>query len=270
MKQESGSCNACGCSARVPLSPYFKKGEVDFVRCTECDLVFRQPMPTPEELELIYREHYSAANVNTGNTNQESGEYALDAYARALYGRLIAPQDRILDFGCGTGAFVEKLRRAGVTHANGLESSANARAFCQANRGIGLLSSLAEVPPHSVDLITMIEVIEHLTAPLADLSAISAKVRPGGQVFITTPNRLGTRARMEGGLWKEARKKFHLFLFSADSMRLLLQRAGFVDVQQIRFSPVQSSGPARWLLTRMQQAVGLGGTLCFTAKVPER
>lgn len=269
MKYESPLCNACGCPANAPLRPYFKRGEVDFFRCGQCDLVFRCPMPTPRELDVIYQEHYSAANVNAGRTNQESGEHALDAYVRTLYGRVIRPQDRVLDFGCGTGALVEKLRRAGVAHVDGLETSANARTLCQVNRGIGLLSSLTEVPSRSVDLITMIEVIEHLTNPLPDLCAIREKIKPGGLIFVTTPNRLGTRARVERGLWREARKKFHLFLFSAGSMESLLQRAGFVDVRQIRFSPVQRSGPARWLATRMQQAVGLGGTLCFTAKAPK-
>lgn len=270
MKHEAGSPHPCGCPSSTVLTQYFDKGETDFFRCNACTLVFRQPMPTPDELDRIYRDHYAEANVSLGTTNQESGDHALDAYARYLHGRLIEPGHRVVDFGCGTGALVEKLRQAGIEHAQGLENAADARAFCATHRAIGLLASLDEIGAQSVDVITMIEVIEHLTTPLADMVALRAKLKPGGQVFITTPNRQGTRARAEAGFWREACKKFHLVLFDARAMETLLQRAGFVHIQRIRFSPVQRSGLPRWLATRAQQALGLGGTLCFTAKAPAR
>ncbi len=127
------------------------------------------------------------------------------------------------------------------------------------------MGDLAGIPRDSYDLITMIEVIEHLTDLSATLEILRAALKPGGTLFVTTPNRRGWRAILEQGNWREARKKFHLFLFDRNSLRHHLRSAGFHQITQIRLSPVPKPGLPVWLFGRAMQLLGLGGTLCFRA-----
>jgi len=98
------------------------------------------------------------------------------------------------------------------------------------------------------------------------LRELAGCLESGGKVFITTPNRNGWRARVEGGRWREARKKFHLYLFDETSIRYLLLKGGFSNIRRIRFSPITRPGLAHWLWGRVMQMIGLGGTLCITAE----
>lgn len=257
----------CGCEAGVELKPYFAHGETDFHRCTGCGIVMRRPMPTLEELDEVYTRLYQRAQIESGTTDQESGAYALQQYARHLGERYGATVRRVLDYGSGSGELPLLLRRHGL-RCDGVESSESARDWCRENRGIELLPSLAGVSSAEYDLVCMIEVIEHLVRPLDDLAQVMRVLHPGGSLFLTTPNRRGLRARIERGHWREAAKRFHVLLFDEESLGSLLVAGGFTRVRRVRFPPVMRCGVAAWTSTRMQQLVGLGGGLCMLAEKP--
>jgi SAM-dependent methyltransferase len=245
--------------------PLFNSGEIDFVVCPECRLAFRERFPTALELDAIYAEAYARENIAQNETNQESGDHAMQAYASFLDGKVLRPGVRALDFGAASGALVAQLRERSVA-ADGFEFSPAARDYCRAQRGFQLMGDLAAIPNAAYDVITMIEVIEHLTDLRATLEILHRALKPGGTLFVTTPNRHGWRAILERGHWREARKKFHLFLFDRRSLRHHLLGADFQQVEQIRFSPVPKPGLPIWLFGRTMQLLGLGGTLCFTAR----
>jgi SAM-dependent methyltransferase len=232
--------------------------------CAECGLVFRAHFPSPQELETLYADAYALNSIAAGATNQESGDYATAVYSSYLRRRLLRPGMRVLDFGAASGALVADLRGAGA-QVDGFEFAEAARRYAHDHRGVRLLGSVAEIPEASYDLVTLIEVIEHLTDLWGTLARIHKALKPGGLLFVTTPNRRSWRARVEGGYWREARKKFHLFLFERRSLRYHLRRSGFDVVTLIRFGPVLKPGVFPWLLARATQAVGLGGSLCCIA-----
>jgi SAM-dependent methyltransferase len=254
-------CPEC---ASTEVVPYFSEGEIDFLRCNQCLLVWRNPIPDISELAAIYKEAYAAENVVSGNTDQESGGYATEQYAVYLANNMLQKSDSVLDYGAATGGLVEKLRFLGFA-ADGYEFSDDARDYCQLNRNLELIESPADIPKARYRVITLIEVIEHLREPGQTLHELAECLEVGGQLFITTPSRNGWRARIEGGSWREARKKFHLYLFDGTSIRYLLLDNGFNNIRRIRFSPITRPGLAHWLWGRIMQMVGLGGTLCITA-----
>lgn len=254
------------CTHRT-LKPYFASGEVDFNSCCECGLVMRVPMPTAAELDAIYDSLYGEDSIAHGKTSQESGDYALEQYAGYLTRHVLTPGCRVLDHGCGSGHLVELLRRRGFV-VEGAEASEGARKFCREHRGIELHESVDGFAERSFDFITMIEVIEHLTDPHGVLVALLRLLRPGGRLFVTTPNRRGLRARLDGGNWREARKKFHVVLFDERSLRATLRLAGFASLTRVRFPPVQRPDHVRRMVMRAQQLLNLGGTLCFQAARP--
>lgn len=244
--------------------PFFDQGESDFRICPQCGLVFRERFPTATELDEIYRQAYAEEKIEGQNT-QESPDYAIAAYGRFLAKQLLRPGMRVLDFGAATGALVEQLRRCGIV-ADGVEISPEARAYCGTQRGFVLKEGLEGIPAGNYHAVTMIEVIEHLTDLSGTLRALREILKPGGVLFITTPNRRSVRARLEGGHWREARKKFHLFLFDQASLSFHLRTAGFGNLQRIVFSPVQKPGFKPWLLARLMSCIGMSGTLCVVAR----
>lgn len=257
---------ACECGAPMSaLRAAFSEGEVDFRQCTHCGLFFREVFPTPSELHEIYKQAYEEEKIASGGTNQESGAFATTSYADFIQGLARQPsQAKVLDFGAGSGELVAALRARSL-EADGLEFADEARRFCLEHRGISLLSDLKGLPSARYDVITMIEVIEHLTELQPTLRELYRIMKPGGTLLVTTPNRLGLRARIEKGHWREATKKFHLFLFDRRSLRQHLEKAGFKCARQVRFSPLQRPGFKFWLAARLPQMLGVGGTLCMTA-----
>jgi SAM-dependent methyltransferase len=255
-------CPEC---ASVDNVPYFVNGEIDFLRCARCSLVWRNPIPDIPELVAIYKDAYAEENVFSGSTNQESGVYATEQYARYLVKHVLLNGDSILDYGAATGELVAKLRQLGFA-TDGYEFSDDARDYCRRNRNIELFDSPADIPKKRYRVITMIEVIEHLREPGSTLRELAACLEAGGQVFITTPNRNGWRARVEGGTWREACKKFHLYLFDETSIINLLRESGFSNIRRLRFTPITRPGLVYWLWGRLMQIIGLGGTLSILAE----
>ena len=95
---------------------------------------------------------------------------------------------KILDIGCGTGANLEMLSRFG--DAEGVDVSAEALAFCR-ERGLGRVrQGEAEHLPWedgSFDLVTGLDVVEHLDDDAAGLREMRRVLRPGGYAFLFVP-----------------------------------------------------------------------------------
>ena len=250
------------------LKQYYSKGEIDFVFCSSCSLVFRKQFPSNSELALLYKHAYSDQNVTISNTNQESGLFATEVYSRYIHKNFFKPGcgQRFLDYGAGTGQLLESLKKYNII-IDGLEFSDQAIKYCLKKRGIFLKNNLKNVPNDYYDFVSMIEVIEHVTDLEATLKELNRITKPGGTIFVTTPNRAGLRSLIEKGFWKEARKKFHLFLFNYKSLYFHFEKSGFHQIQRIKYNPIQKKGLFAKLLSGILQTLGLGGTLCITARL---
>ena len=114
----------------------------------------------------------------------------------------------------------------------------------------------------------MIEVIEHLKNPYNILERLYPILKPGGTIYISTPNRNGINARLNRNEWREAKKPFHLVLFNNQSLTKMLADTGFTAIRQIRFSPLTSPLLKNIVLHRILQAIGLFGGLRVIARKP--
>jgi len=98
------------------------------------------------------------------------------------------PRPRILDVGCGTGANLQMLAEFGV--AEGVDVSAEALDFCRA-RGLGTVrQGAAEDLPYAdaqFDLVTALDVVEHLDDDVAGLREMFRVLQPGGRALLFVP-----------------------------------------------------------------------------------
>jgi len=95
---------------------------------------------------------------------------------------------RILDVGCGTGANLELLGEYG--EAEGVDVSTDALSFCR-QRGLNSVrlgeAEKLPYPDESFDLVTALDVVEHLDDDLAGLREMRRVLKPGGRAMMFVP-----------------------------------------------------------------------------------
>lgn len=140
--------------------------------------------------------------------------------ARALTGR--ASGLRWLDYGCGAGGLVRAARAAGHDAAGWETGWIRARA---AEKGVPMLEeSELEAARGSFDLVTAVEVVEHLPDPVSELARMAALLRPGGVLFCTTQNARPRRSDLLA--WSYLVPEVHVSFFEPDTLALAFEKAG--------------------------------------------
>lgn len=171
---------------------------------------------------------------------------AVDGEYRHLPHRPSGRKGRLLDVGCGDGSFLALAQRCGWD-VLGLEPDPKAAQLAQ-QRGLTVITSGLESLASQADcfdVITLSHVIEHLHEPLQMLRACHRLLKPGGQLWIATPNVESLGHRLFGKHWRGLEAPRHLVLFSAHSLVLALKQAGFSASQALAMP-----SPRRWLFER--------------------
>jgi SAM-dependent methyltransferase len=111
----------------------------------------------------------------------------LKSFVAAIRGR-VKHDLKILDVGCGTGANLKMLRQYGT--AEGIDISQQALDFCRERGLFEVQYGSAEDLPHAdgaFDLVTALDVLEHLDDDAAGLKEIERVLRPNGHALLFVP-----------------------------------------------------------------------------------
>lgn len=210
-------------------------------RCRSCGMVFAGKVPGEGELVAHY-DGYPPQPPLSELTRLRYRELLAGFEHRRQMGRLI-------DVGCGAGHFLQAARDAGW-EAVGTELPDQ---YLSAEHGIRVVASLDELEPAGADVVTMLEVVEHLPDPGTMLEAVRRVLRPGGELYMTTPNFASLSRRLLGARWRVIDYPEHLMYFSAAPMRRLLRSRGFF------LERVWTSGLSLSELRRRGRSCGGGG-----------
>ncbi len=157
---------------------------------------------------------------------------------------------RALDVGCGAGLLAEPLARLGA-NVTAVDASPELIAAASLHaRGQGLEIDYKASPVEEVDgqfdLVTSMEVIEHVADPAVFIAALAARLAPGGLLILSTPNKTAwSRLLMVGaaeavGAIPKGTHDFDKFI-APDRMKTLLADSGLkcIDVEGIGWSPTR-------------------------------
>jgi 2-polyprenyl-3-methyl-5-hydroxy-6-metoxy-1,4-benzoquinol methylase len=226
--QPNAPCPICG---EQEQDPVIVVSGFRYVRCRSCQSVFLDPIPAPEVLVAQYQNaQYYAGGETTGYRNYTEMHKALAPHFRRRLHTLasaLPAQGRLLDFGCADGFFLELARAAGW-HITGVEVAQSMAEVTGQRLGIEVAQGLDVLAAKSFDAITLWDVIEHLAAPIAQLTRLRDCLRPGGVVMLSTPNAGHWQAQSEPAQWRGGyQPPAHVVLFNAASLALVLRTAGF-------------------------------------------
>ena len=137
---------------------------------------------------------------------------------------------KLLDLGCGTGKMLKLLRQFGNT--TGVDSSPKAIAYCK-EKGAGkvILGEATKLPfrKESFDVVTAMELVEHIEDDAGALREWFRVLKPGGVLFLTAPAYMW--------MWGSADKfAHHKRRYTAGQLVELLERNGFKVIRSSYFN----------------------------------
>lgn len=236
-------------------------------RCRRCRSAWLDPRPTEATIGLAYASYYThdsdelpaprnafqrlRAALGNGYRNARYGTrlnpasplgpllasllpplgWPADKAYRYLPARAPEEPRRVLDIGCGNGAWLQMARAAGWQGA-GVEPDPIARNKARENE-FEVRNKVDDWldEPESFDFVTMSHVIEHVHDPIALLRTAHLLLRPGGRIYVDTPNVDAVGHEIYGRHWRGLEPPRHLILFNRRNLKDALELAGFRDVR---------------------------------------
>jgi SAM-dependent methyltransferase len=183
-----------------------------FLQCSELSGVLR------------YYENLVDSAYDAGHT-----ERSIQARKILELVRKLQPGGRLLDIGAGSGFLVEQAIQMGY-QAEGIEPSGWLRKMA-AQRGLPV--HLGTFPHPTVsgqfDVITLIDVVEHVSEPVELLQHIADGLTPDGTAIVVTPDVDSIAARVLGWKWWHYRVA-HIGYFNKQTLFLALDKAGLQPI----------------------------------------
>jgi len=150
-----------------------------------------------------------------------------------LVQQLVPNSGSILDLGCGTGEFLSALMP--FYTVEGIEPEARAAQFAAQHFGMNVhAGTLKDIAVNSApfDLITLWHVLEHIPDPVEAVRKLQTLLKPGGKLLIALPNVGSLDARWYGADWVALDAPRHLWHFTPQTLKSLLEGNGFHPVIQ--------------------------------------
>jgi len=207
------------------------------LRCRDCDSLFLDPQPTLEDTRQFYAADYMA-KAPVGWAFEAMVGFWDGLAARGFVKRL--GRGAVLDYGCGDGSFVRRLRSAGCARVAGYDP------MCQPDPEALIFDDLEAIAASGerFDVIRMHNSIEHLAAVDATMTRLRGLLKPDGCVFGETANGAHVSAKWFGAYWGYLHYPYHTVIFSPKGLALAARRWGFANAETL-----DTLTPGAWAFT---------------------
>ncbi len=280
MDMEKRNCPLCnGRAGRIA----YRTGGLTILKCSSCECMYMDLVPGASALSKIYDDKYKYPAEDMEKTVrgfEEGTRPFLDDRLRSI--KRHKASGKLLDIGCNYGIFLTLARKAGYD-VRGVDISKPAATYAKERSGLEVLNTTvkeARFPAGSFDIITMFDVLEHLTDPLEDLIEVRRVLKKDGLFFMTTPNTAVylIKAKIVAILpflkyyknnypgtpfeANELALPYHINHFTPRTLRKMLLEAGFRDNVEFDFCSFKKY-QGRFIRDRLRKAYGLMARIAF-------
>ncbi|MBV6479682.1 MAG: Ubiquinone biosynthesis O-methyltransferase [Ignavibacteria bacterium] len=224
----------CPICNSIEIFRFHKTSEETIIfKCKECEIQFLNPQYTEK-----YLNQYYSSYTNIGNEYEAShcNSHLECLRTIEIYG---LREGKLFDIGCGSGALISIAKRKGwkvigydvdCTTVKAISEKTGATIYC------GDFNEL-KMEDQTIDIVTMLHVLEHLKNPLSYFKKINQVLKPNGFLFIVLPN-INSRSSIVKLFLEKIKLKrknigayydteHHLFYFTPKSIRHFLNINGF-------------------------------------------
>lgn len=205
-------------------------------RCNSCFFQFMNPIFTEKYLSELYSEDYYKGKADYTYTDERNNfnynKYVWNARINKI--RSYIPSGNFLDIGCSFGGLLKCA--SGHFNTFGIEISNYSAEYASSNSDSNIFNGTLEqysMPDNTFDIITMIELIEHLPDPVKTVQKCRQLLKKNGLLVIQTADMEAIQAITAG-------KNYHYYLpghvsyFSSYNLTLLLNNCGFNHIKIYR------------------------------------
>jgi 2-polyprenyl-3-methyl-5-hydroxy-6-metoxy-1,4-benzoquinol methylase len=248
-KTNKSNCPICGSKKS---EKYWAMPGYRLSRCLECSMVWDH-VPPENLLSQYGKNYFINENPKGGYANYFEG---MRINKRTFSERLKRIEEKygkgkLLDVGCALGDCLMEAKKLGWEDPKGLEVSKYAYEYAK-ERGLDVKNGVLNKDTYksnTFDVITYQDVIEHVEEPIKELKKARKILKPGGVIFLVTPDVGGLWKRILGRLWYHYKPGEHIMYFSQKALSRALKEAGFVNIETRRTYHVLS---LEYILNRLR------------------
>ena len=224
------ACPMCG-SAKATT----ERTRADIVKCADCAIVYLRTRPSRESMEAKYQTYADGAShmrlpvtvdeIRTSGLRREYFMQELLSFVKQPGGM----PGRLLDIGCGWGAFLANAREKGF-EPFGVEICAKMANFANSVMGLKVLVQQLEDTLFAegvFNVVSIIHVFEHLPNQKSALAYIHHILRPEGIFCGIVPNYGSLCSKSQRDNWSWLDPEMHYIHFTPVTLRLALEKQGF-------------------------------------------
>lgn len=238
------------------------KNSEHIVQCLHCGLVYVNPRVVLSSSMTTYTQKQEETYFAVTETDRAASNLMLLEHLT----RLVGQPAQLLDIGFGDGLLLKQAQQHGWI-SWGVETSANLvnRLADQMHKAQLYHGDLAEAhyPTGHFDVVTLINVLEHLKDPNQILTEVARVTRPGGIIAVHVPNVNSLSARFQGAKWHHYEPLEHFTYFNAHTLSSFLEKHQFTVIGTFSLPGISR---LKKLLLAVSQHLHLGNGLGLLAR----
>jgi 2-polyprenyl-3-methyl-5-hydroxy-6-metoxy-1,4-benzoquinol methylase len=228
---ETIACTLCGTTdSKIyqQLNDRFTGDSFQLHLCNNCGLIYLNPRPTPDEINRYYPTGYEPHH--TANTSTDQWHKKRMHQIQLHYVETKRPQKgTLLDIGCATGDFLKEAKD-NEWYVQGIEMIPEAAQVARNQYNLPILTGAVEsipLPVNKFDVITLWDVVEHLTQPAEVFNRCFQALKPDGWLIFAIPNLSSFDRFLFGNSWVGWEAPRHYYFFTEQTLSQMMHKTGF-------------------------------------------
>ncbi|MBI1343369.1 MAG: methyltransferase domain-containing protein [Terrimonas sp.] len=209
------------------------------VECNSCGLRYTQDAPDQASIGDYYKSEDYISHTDSSKTvinrlYKFVRHFTIRSKMKIVQRMTALKRGNLLDVGSGTGFFAGAMKKAGW-QVTGLEPDQGARNVALASHQVKLegMDELFRLPESSFDAITLWHVLEHVHELKRYVHQFRLLLREKGRILIAVPNYTAHDATVYQEYWAAYDVPRHLYHFSPESMKRLMDEQGMIIEKKI-------------------------------------